>query len=52
MTNFSVTPIGIKFLYNQYEIKPYAAGITELFIPYAQIKSLLRPNSVVTQFIK
>ncbi|AYL96507.1 DUF3298 and DUF4163 domain-containing protein [Mucilaginibacter celer] len=51
-TNFSVTPLGIKFLYNQYEIKPYAAGITELFIPYAQIKSLLRPNTVVSQFIK
>jgi hypothetical protein len=50
--NFSITPIGIKFLYNQYEIKPYAAGITELFIPYAQIKSLLQPGSVVSQFIK
>lgn len=51
-TNFLVTPLGIKFLYNQYEIKPYAAGITELFIPYAQIKSLLRPGTVVSQFIK
>ncbi|MDB5148361.1 MAG: hypothetical protein JWQ57_2381 [Mucilaginibacter sp.] len=50
--NFSITPIGVKFLYNQYEIKPYAAGITTLFIPYAQIKSLLQPGSVVSQFIK
>jgi hypothetical protein len=50
--NFSVTPIGLKFVYNQYEIKPYAAGITELFIPYSQIKTLLRPNSVVGKFIK
>jgi hypothetical protein len=50
--NFSITPLGIKFLYNQYEIKPYAAGITELFIPYAQIKSLVQPGSVVSQFIK
>lgn len=50
--NFSVTPIGLKFIYNQYEIKPYAAGITELFIPYSQIKSLLRPNTVVSQYIK
>jgi hypothetical protein len=50
--NFSVTPIGLKFVYNQYEIKPYAAGITELVIPYSQIKSLLRPNSVVGKFIK
>jgi hypothetical protein len=51
-TNFSITPLGIKFLYNQYDIKPYAAGITELFIPYAQIKSLVQPGSVVSQFIK
>jgi hypothetical protein len=50
--NFSVTPIGLKFIYNQYEIKPYAAGITGLFIPYSQIKTLLRPNSVVGKFIK
>jgi hypothetical protein len=50
--NFSVTPLGIRFLYNQYEIKPYAAGTTDLFIPYSQIKSLLRPNTVVEQYIK
>ncbi len=50
--NFSVTPIGLKFIYNQYEIKPYAAGQTELFIPYTQLKSLLQPNSVVAKFAK
>jgi hypothetical protein len=50
--NFSITPLGIKFLYNQYEIKPYAAGQTELFIPYAKIKSLLKPNTVITQYHK
>jgi hypothetical protein len=50
--NFTITPLGIRFLYNEYEIKPYAAGTTNLFIPYSQIKSLLRPNSVVTKFIK
>jgi len=50
--NFLITPLGIKFLYNDYEIKPGAAGTTNLLIPYAQIKSLLRPNTVVTQYIK
>lgn len=50
--NFSATPIGLKFVYNQDEIKPYAAGITELFIPYSSIKHLLRPNTVVSQYIK
>jgi hypothetical protein len=50
--NFSITPLGIKFLYNQYEIKPYAAGQTDLFIPYARIRSLLKPNTVITQYLK
>ncbi|RZA02386.1 MAG: DUF3298 domain-containing protein [Sphingobacteriaceae bacterium] len=50
--NFSVTPLGLKFVYNIYEIKPYAAGCTELLIPYSKIKSLLKPNTVITQYIK
>ncbi|MCR8560586.1 DUF3298 and DUF4163 domain-containing protein [Mucilaginibacter sp. BJC16-A38] len=50
--NFSITPTGLRFLYNQYEIKPYAAGTTELIIPYAKIKSLLLPNTILTQYIK
>jgi len=50
--NYSITPEGIRFLYNIYEIKPYAAGRTDLLIPYIQIKYLLRPNTVVTQYIK
>jgi hypothetical protein len=50
--NFLVTPVGIRFLYNEYEIKPYADGSTELLIPYAQIKSLLRPNTVLSQYVK
>jgi len=51
-TNFLITPIGIRFLYNEYEIKPYAAGMTDLLIPYSQIKPLLKPNTVVQQYIK
>jgi hypothetical protein len=50
--NFLITPLGLRFLYNIYEIKPYAAGKTDLFIPYAKLKPLLRPHTVVTQYIK
>lgn len=48
--NFLITPAGLNFLYNEYEIKPYAAGQTELFIPYKQIQKLLRVNTVVSQY--
>jgi len=50
--NFSVTPFGLRFVYNIYEIKPYAAGCTELLIPYDKIRSILKPNTVITQYIK
>ena len=50
--NFLITPVGLRFLYNQYEIKPYSAGQTNLLIPYKKIKSLLLPNTVVAQYIK
>ena len=50
--NFLITPTGLIFLYNEYEIKSFAAGITQLDIPYEQIKLLLRPNTVIAQYIK
>ncbi|NCD71873.1 DUF3298 and DUF4163 domain-containing protein [Mucilaginibacter agri] len=50
--NFLISPVGLRFVYNQYEIKPYAAGKTDLTIPYSQIKKLIRPNTVVAQYIK
>lgn len=50
--NYLFTPTGIRFLYNEYEIKSYAAGQTELDIPWAQIKTLIKPQSVVAQYIK
>lgn len=50
--NFLITPAGIRFFYNQYEIKPYAAGTTDLFIPYTQLKPMLKPHTVLAQYIK
>ncbi|PYF72726.1 DUF3298 and DUF4163 domain-containing protein [Pedobacter nutrimenti] len=45
--NFTVTDKGLKFLYNPYEIKAYAAGRTELLIPFEDIKDILKPNSIL-----
>jgi hypothetical protein len=50
--NFLITPVGIQFLYNEYEIKPFSEGQTTLLIPYTQIKHLLWSNTVVSQYIK
>lgn len=42
--NFYVNNEGIGFFYNVYQISPYAAGTTELFIPFAELKSILKSN--------
>lgn len=40
--NFLVTDEGIKFLYNRYDIAPYAVGDFQLTIPYAEIENLMK----------
>lgn len=45
--NFTITKEGLKFLYNPYEIKAYAYGITELLIPFAALKDIAKPNSLL-----
>lgn len=47
---FTVNKEGLKFLYNPYEIKPYAAGTTELIVPFTEIKDLLKPSSILVNF--
>ncbi|MBS1778300.1 MAG: DUF3298 domain-containing protein [Bacteroidetes bacterium] len=44
--NFYITNTGITFVYNPYEIAAYAYGIASFFIPYTQIKELLKPAFV------
>ena len=46
--SFHVNDKGLVFLYNPYEIKPYAAGYTELVIPFAAIKNIAKPNTILT----
>lgn len=48
--NFLITPEGLLFVYNQYEIKAYVYGITELLIPYSSIKSLIADNGVLAKY--
>ncbi|MFN4248965.1 MAG: DUF3298 domain-containing protein [Flavipsychrobacter sp.] len=42
--NICITPTGISFVYNPYEIASYADGIITLFLPYSQLKDLLKPE--------
>ncbi len=42
--NFILTNKGVMFSYTPYEIGPYALGQVNLFIPYEQIKEVLKEN--------
>lgn len=48
--NFAITKEGVKFLYNPYEIAPYAMGQQEIVIPYKDLEGLLKANSVISYF--
>jgi hypothetical protein len=45
--NFLLTMDGVCFIFNEYEIAPYAAGAIELFIPYTKITHLIKLGSLV-----
>lgn len=45
--NFYLAPGGIGFVYNPYEIGPYAMGIITIFMSYEDVKTLLKPNNAL-----
>ncbi len=40
--NFAFTKDGIEFLYNSYEIGPYAIGVNSVTIPYSELRPYLK----------
>lgn len=46
--NFYISNKGLVFLYNPYEIKPYVDGTTELVIPFANLKNIAKPNTILS----
>jgi hypothetical protein len=49
--NFLVSPSGLAFCFNQYEIGPYALGVTELVIPWSDLKPLVDPKGLAGRFL-
>ncbi|RYG05949.1 MAG: DUF3298 domain-containing protein, partial [Chitinophagaceae bacterium] len=46
--SYYVSDKGLVFLYNPYEIKAYAFGTTELVIPFASLKDIAKPNTILS----
>ncbi len=40
--NFFVTPEGMTYIYNRYEIGPYVSGIVRVTVPWVELEGLLR----------
>jgi hypothetical protein len=43
--NFAINTYGLVFYFQDYEIGPHAEGPTKLFLPYKDIRDLLRPDA-------
>lgn len=48
--NFYISNKGLVFLYNPYDIKPYVDGTTKLIIPFADLKKIAKPNTILSSF--
>ncbi|PKK38269.1 hypothetical protein BWI96_00285 [Siphonobacter sp. SORGH_AS_0500] len=46
--NFSIQKEGLLFRYNAMEIKSYAEGPTEIMIPYAELKSIIKSDGLLS----
>ncbi|NJM64564.1 MAG: DUF3298 and DUF4163 domain-containing protein [Acaryochloris sp. RU_4_1] len=46
-TNFVISPQGLIFFFNPYEIAPYASGSTEIQIPYTEFQNLIKDKTLL-----
>lgn len=51
-TNFGVLEDGLGFIFNAYEVAPYAMGPTSFTIPYDDIRALIPDNSPLASIAK
>jgi hypothetical protein len=49
--NFYLLSDGIGFYYNHYEIAPYVNGPTNIFVPFSELKSIIRTDSVIGMWL-
>ncbi len=50
--NFYLNAKGITYIFNQYDIAPYAYGQTEIFIPYKEFEAIIKEDCPITKYIR
>ena len=48
--NFWLDNEGIHYAFNQYEIAPYVMGVIDVFVPYGDVKGLLKSSDAVERY--
>ena len=49
--NCSIGPKGLTYIYNPYEIGPYALEQVTIFVPYEDLQPILRPGSILSHYL-
>ncbi len=49
--NFWINEEGLNYVFNQYEIAPYVMGAIEVFIPFEDLKDILKPENGIEKLI-
>jgi hypothetical protein len=50
--NFYITPAGIGFYYNQYDIAPYVMGSIDVFFPFGELKDLITSSGILREVVR
>ena len=50
--NFYITPDGIGFWYNQYDVASYAAGSIDVFLTFRELKDILNTSGVLRDMVR
>ncbi len=50
--SWNITPAGLKFSFDPYQVGAYAAGAHEVIVPYTLLNSLLKADGVLAQLAK
>jgi hypothetical protein len=50
--NFYITDESINYVFNPYEIAPYALGQTEISLPFERLRDIMKPNGLIEYLIE
>ncbi len=50
--NWTITKKGLGITFDPYQVAAYAAGPQNVLVPYSAVKEIIKPDSMVAQFVK